>query len=96
MKLRMPVIAYAVARTGARWVITALGALGLNVRDSFVGFGSNVRPWKRAAMWNCLALNLVLAFALATRGNVVSFMALFGCCAALNYLDSTDWTKVRP
>lgn len=93
MTLTSRVIAHAVARKPGHRVINAFIAFGLNVRDSFVAFDSSVRPLKRAAMWICLALNLVLAFALAAHGNVVSFVALLGCCASLNCLDSTDSPK---
>lgn len=91
------VIAHAVARKPGHRMINAAVALGLNVRHgadltryAFVYFGSNVQPWKRAAMWVCSVLNLVLAFALAHTGNLVCFVALFGCWTSLNYLDRTE------
>lgn len=80
MKLRMPVIAYAVARTGARRVITALGALGLNVR-----------PWKRALMGVCIVLNSVCFALLAHRtGHPLWLLVpVISTMTALEYLDNT-------
>lgn len=106
MKLTTRVIAHAEARKPGHRVITAAIAFGLNVRDSlgvaagltryyFFYFGSNVQPWKRAAMWVCLALNLMLAFLLARLGDPLSFVALLGCWTSLNYLDSTEAWGLR-
>lgn len=91
MKLRMPVIAHAVARTGTCQVINVLKALGINVRDSFVGFGSNVRPWKRTLMWVCIVLNSV-GFALLAHRTGHPLWLLFpvvSTMTALEYLNNT-------
>lgn len=102
MQRKNRVTAHAVAHTATQRMITALSRFGDNVRDSadlmryaFVYFDSNVQPWKRAAMWVCLAVNLLLAFALARLGNPVSFVALFGSWSALNYLDNTEVWGLR-
>lgn len=102
MQRKNRVTAHAVAHTATQRMITVLSRFGDNVRDSAdlvryvcAYFGSNVQPRKRAAMWVCLAVNLLLAFPLARLGNPVSFVALFGCWSALNYLDSTEVWGLR-
>lgn len=102
MQRKNRVTAHAVAHTATQRMITTISRLRGNVRNSAdlvryacAYFGSNVQPRKRAAMWVCLAVNLLLAFPLARLGNPVSFVALFGCWSALNYLDSTEVWGLR-
>lgn len=108
MKLKDRVMAHAVDGKPGHRVITVFVVFGLNVRDSlanaagltryfFVYFGSNVQLWKRAAMWLCLALNLMLAFSLAHAGSIVCFVGLLGAWTSLNYLDRTqDLRRAKP